>query len=149
LPSMLLLCHPQRVKLYFIGLRSALPHEVDMSRIYSFDAAARVMVPHTPKVLGADKHDDMFDPVMRIRWVDGFCVMLRCPYDSRLWAALHCIDCPGSQSSLYCQRKGCLCSRRWAWKVRAIAPGASCHSEPHAVAEGLVHTVVHYWRHHC
>jgi hypothetical protein len=66
---MLLHCHLQCVKLYFIGLHSATPHEVDMSHIYSFDAVARVMVPHTPKVLGADKHEDMFDPVMRIRCV--------------------------------------------------------------------------------
>lgn len=58
------------MKLYFIGLHSASPHEVNMSSIYSFDAARRMMVPHTPQVLGADKHEDMFDPVMRIRWVE-------------------------------------------------------------------------------
>jgi hypothetical protein len=55
------------MKLYFIGLHSATPHEVDMSRIYSFDTEQKVMVAHTPRVLGADNHEDMLEPVMRIR----------------------------------------------------------------------------------
>ena len=57
----------QRVKLYFIGLHSATPHEVDMARIYSFDTEQKMMVAHTPRVLGADNHEDMLEPVMRIR----------------------------------------------------------------------------------
>lgn len=60
---------PQRWKLYFIGLHSSAPHEVDMSRIYSFDAQRQQMEAHTPRVLGAERQEDMLDPVMRIRWV--------------------------------------------------------------------------------
>ena len=57
----------QRMKLYFLGLHSTAPHEVDMSRIYSFDVERREMVAHTPKVLGADSQEALMDPVMRIR----------------------------------------------------------------------------------
>ena len=64
-------CRLQRWKLYFIGLHSSAPHEVDMSRIYSFDAQRQQMEAHTPRVLGAERQEDMVDPVMRIRWVAG------------------------------------------------------------------------------
>lgn len=64
----LLLYCCQRVKLYFVGLHSAEPHEVDMTRVYSFDSDTRELVSHTPKVLGADDLSSMLDPVMRIRW---------------------------------------------------------------------------------
>lgn len=66
LPFLLLYCC-QRIKLYFVGLHSAEPHEVDMTRVYSFDSDTRELVSHTPKVLGADDLSSILDPVMRIR----------------------------------------------------------------------------------
>jgi hypothetical protein len=59
------------MKLYFIGLTGP-TQDVDMSRVYSFDAETMRMELLTPQVLGSGSYENMLDPVLRIRWVPWF-----------------------------------------------------------------------------
>jgi hypothetical protein len=54
------------MKLYFIDL-SGPTQDVDMSRVYSFDAEKNQMDSLTPQVLGSGSYETMLDPVLRIR----------------------------------------------------------------------------------
>ena len=54
---------PQLLRMYFVALSSAAPHEVDMSAVFSFDCYDRVMTRHEVIQLGYQH----VDPVLRIR----------------------------------------------------------------------------------
>jgi hypothetical protein len=58
-----LLLLPQLMRMYFVGVSSTEPYDVDMEQVYSFDCIERSFVRHKVTTLG----ENHTDPVLRIR----------------------------------------------------------------------------------
>jgi hypothetical protein len=72
----------QLMRMYFVGVSSTAPYEVDMEQVYSFDCIERSFVRHKVTTLG----ENHTEPVLRIRW--GV-VIVACPQQYWLgWAGL-------------------------------------------------------------
>lgn len=53
------------MRMYFVGVSSTAPYEVDMSRVFSFDSGSLTMQRHDVITLG--DADSITEPVLRIR----------------------------------------------------------------------------------
>jgi len=53
--------------MYFVGVASSAPYEVDMSRVFSFDSSSLSMKRHDVITLG--DADSITEPVLRIRYI--------------------------------------------------------------------------------
>jgi hypothetical protein len=56
----------QLMRMYFVGVASSAPYEVDMSRVFSFDSSSLSMKRHDVITLG--DADSITEPVLRIRY---------------------------------------------------------------------------------